>query len=103
MSIDETKLNNFLGKAVGDLGAAIGATLMLVGDRLGRLREVVVSGGGSADLDARRKRARPRRLPKVHGCLSAGELSCTGFQDLSGSKRSIFWNASRVPGPKSFS
>jgi len=46
MSIDETKLNNFLGKAVGDLGAAISATLMLVGDRLGRLREVVVSGGG---------------------------------------------------------
>ena len=45
MSIDETKLNNFLGKAVGDLGAAISATLMLVGDRLGRLREVVVSGG----------------------------------------------------------
>ena len=39
MSIDETKLNDFLGKAVGDLGAAISATLMLVGDRLGRLRE----------------------------------------------------------------
>jgi len=46
MSIDETKLNNFLGKAVGDLGAAISATLMLVGDRLGGLREVLVSGGG---------------------------------------------------------
>ena len=30
MSIDESKLNEFLGKAVGDLGAAMSATLMLV-------------------------------------------------------------------------
>ncbi len=35
MSINEAKLNEFLGKAVGDLGAAMSATLMLVGDRLG--------------------------------------------------------------------
>ncbi len=35
MSIDETKLNEFLGKAVDDLGAAMSAALMLVGDRLG--------------------------------------------------------------------
>lgn len=35
MAIDETRLNEFLGKAVSDLGAAISATLILVGDRLG--------------------------------------------------------------------
>ena len=35
MAIDETRLNQFLGKAVGDLGAAISSTLMLVGDQLG--------------------------------------------------------------------
>jgi SAM-dependent methyltransferase len=35
MAIDETRLNEFLGKAVGDLGAAISSTLMLVGDQLG--------------------------------------------------------------------
>jgi len=35
MTIDETRLNQFLGKAVGDLGAAISSTLMLVGDQLG--------------------------------------------------------------------
>jgi SAM-dependent methyltransferase len=40
MSIDEAKLNEFLGKAVGDLGAAISATLMLVGDRLGLYKEL---------------------------------------------------------------
>lgn len=35
MGIDETRLNTFLGKAVEDLGAAISATLILAGDRLG--------------------------------------------------------------------
>src|ERR1700731_882735 len=40
MAINETKLNQFLGMAVGDLGAAISATLILVGDRLGLYREL---------------------------------------------------------------
>ncbi|MCW2551910.1 MAG: methylase involved in ubiquinone/menaquinone biosynthesis [Mycobacterium sp.] len=40
MAVDEGKLNDFLGKAVGDLGAAMSATLMLVGDRLGLYREL---------------------------------------------------------------
>jgi 2-polyprenyl-3-methyl-5-hydroxy-6-metoxy-1,4-benzoquinol methylase len=35
MSIDESKLNEFMGKAVGDLGAAYHATLILIGDRVG--------------------------------------------------------------------
>ena len=40
MTINESKLNEFLGKAVGDLGAAISATLVLVGDRLGLYKEL---------------------------------------------------------------
>lgn len=40
MAVDETKLNEFLAHAVGDLGAAMSATLMLVGDRLGLYREL---------------------------------------------------------------
>jgi SAM-dependent methyltransferase len=40
VSINESKLNEFLGKAVGDLGAALSATLMLVGDRLGLYKEL---------------------------------------------------------------
>lgn len=35
MSVNQADLNTFLGKAVGDLGAAISSTLMLVGDQLG--------------------------------------------------------------------
>src|SRR5262252_2155566 len=33
--IDESKLNEFMGKAVGDMGAALHMVLMLIGDRLG--------------------------------------------------------------------
>jgi SAM-dependent methyltransferase len=35
MAIDENKLNAFMGKAVGDLGAAISAVLVSIGDELG--------------------------------------------------------------------
>lgn len=35
MSADQDKLQTFLGRAVGDLGAAVSAVLMLIGDELG--------------------------------------------------------------------
>ena len=35
MTVTEDKLNAFLGKAVEDLGAAVSAVLMLIGDELG--------------------------------------------------------------------
>jgi SAM-dependent methyltransferase len=40
MTINETKLNDFLGKAVCDLGAAMSSALMLIGDRLGLYKEL---------------------------------------------------------------
>src|SRR5271168_640679 len=53
MSIDEAKLNEFLGKAVGDLGAAMSATLVLVGDRLGLYKELAKGALTSAELAQR--------------------------------------------------
>jgi SAM-dependent methyltransferase len=50
MTVDETKLNEFLGMAVGDLGAAISATLILVGDRLGLYRELAKGAMTAAEL-----------------------------------------------------
>jgi 2-polyprenyl-3-methyl-5-hydroxy-6-metoxy-1,4-benzoquinol methylase len=35
MAVNEDKLNAFLGKAVGDLGASVSAVLMVIGDELG--------------------------------------------------------------------
>ncbi|MEP6634329.1 MAG: class I SAM-dependent methyltransferase [Luteimonas sp.] len=48
--MNEERLNQFLGKAVGDLGAAISASLMLVGDQLGFYRQLAQSPCTSAEL-----------------------------------------------------
>jgi SAM-dependent methyltransferase len=53
MAISEEKLNAFLGKAVGDLGAALSATLMLVGDRLGLYKELAKGALTAAQLAQR--------------------------------------------------
>src|ERR1700716_4312087 len=53
MSINESKLNEFLGKAVGDLGAAMSAALMLVGDRLGFFKELAKGPVTSSTLAQR--------------------------------------------------
>ena len=53
MAINEQRLNEFLGKAVGDLGAAISATLMLVGDRLGLYRALAKAALTSSELAQR--------------------------------------------------
>jgi SAM-dependent methyltransferase len=53
MSIDEAKLNAFLGKSVGDLGAAISAVLILIGDELGLYRELARGPLTAAELATR--------------------------------------------------
>jgi 2-polyprenyl-3-methyl-5-hydroxy-6-metoxy-1,4-benzoquinol methylase len=44
MSIDEKKLNDFLGKVVGDVGAAMSAALVVIGDKLGLYKAMVEAG-----------------------------------------------------------
>jgi 2-polyprenyl-3-methyl-5-hydroxy-6-metoxy-1,4-benzoquinol methylase len=44
MSIDENKLNEFMGKVVGDVGAAMSAALVVVGDRLGLYKAMAGAG-----------------------------------------------------------
>ena len=53
MSIDEKKLNEFLGKAVCDLGAAISSTLMIVGDKLGLYKALADKPATPAQLAER--------------------------------------------------
>jgi SAM-dependent methyltransferase len=50
MTIDQTRLDAFLGRAVGDLGAAISATLVLAGDRLGLYRALAAQPMTAAEL-----------------------------------------------------
>jgi len=53
MAINEERLNAFLGKAVGDLGAAISAVLISLGDELGLYRELAKGPVTSAELARR--------------------------------------------------
>jgi SAM-dependent methyltransferase len=59
MAVDEAKLMEFLGKFVGDLGAAIGAGNVVVGHRLGLYR-AMTGGPVTADELARRTECDPR-------------------------------------------
>lgn len=44
MAIDQDKLNAFMGKAVGDIGAAMSANMVLLGDRLGLYKAMAKHG-----------------------------------------------------------
>jgi ubiquinone/menaquinone biosynthesis C-methylase UbiE len=71
MAINEERLNQFLGHAVGDLGAAISATLMLVGDQLGLYKALAKKPLGSADL-ARETDTSERYIREWLGNQAAG-------------------------------
>lgn len=44
MTIDQDKLNSFLSKTVGDIGAALSANMVLIGDRLGLYKAMAKAG-----------------------------------------------------------
>lgn len=44
MMLDEAKLHEFMGKMVGDMGAAIGTALVLTGDKLGLYKALAAFG-----------------------------------------------------------
>ena len=54
MAIDEAKLNDFMGKAVIDMGAAMSAALVLIGDKLGLYKAMAGAGPLTAAEVARR-------------------------------------------------
>jgi SAM-dependent methyltransferase len=53
MAVNEERLNAFLGKAIGDLGGAISAVLMLLGDELGLYRALAKEPATPQELAAR--------------------------------------------------
>ena len=56
MELDQAKLGAFMGRVVGDLGAAASAAMVLVGDRLGLYKAMVGAGGMTpADLAMKTK------------------------------------------------
>jgi 2-polyprenyl-3-methyl-5-hydroxy-6-metoxy-1,4-benzoquinol methylase len=54
MALDETKLNEFMGKIVGDLGVTMSSALLVLGDRLGLYKAMAAAGPVSAAELAKR-------------------------------------------------
>jgi SAM-dependent methyltransferase len=61
MAINETKLNEFMGKFVGDLGAVMHAATIVVGDQLGLYKQLA-EGPCDAETLAKRTSTDPRYL-----------------------------------------
>jgi SAM-dependent methyltransferase len=53
MAIDENKLNELLGKMLGDVGAAMGAALVLLGDKFGLYKALAAGALTPAELASR--------------------------------------------------
>lgn len=71
MSVDEQRLNAFLGKAVGDLGAAVSAVLVSIGDELG-LYKVLATGPMTAKELAAKTGTNERYVREWLGNQAAG-------------------------------
>ena len=90
MTIDEERLNAFLGKAVGDLGAAISAALISLGDELGLYRELAKEPLTAAEL-ATRTGTNERYIREWLANQAAG-----GYAEYDGTTDKYFLNAEQA-------
>jgi SAM-dependent methyltransferase len=71
-AIDQAELDEFLGRFVGDLGAALSAALVVIGDRLGLYRAMRDGGPVSAEQLAERTGTDPRYVREWLSNQAAG-------------------------------
>jgi SAM-dependent methyltransferase len=90
MAIDNEKLNAFLGKAVGDLGAALSGVLMSIGDELGLYRALAAAPLSSSELAARTN-TNERYIREWLGNQVAG-----GYVEHDSAKDKYFLNAEQA-------
>lgn len=72
MAIDHAKLETFMGKAVGDLGATVHAALVAIGDRLGLYKALAEHGLQTSDELARRTECAERYVREWLAAQAAG-------------------------------
>ncbi len=73
MTIDETKLNEFLGKVVGDVGSAMSAALVVIGDELGLWRALAAATQPLTPAElARRTETTERYIHEWLNAMAAG-------------------------------
>jgi SAM-dependent methyltransferase len=72
MSVDQEKLNQFMQKAVGDLGATFHAALVVIGDKLGLYRAMAEAGPVTSSELAKRAGASERYVREWLAANAAG-------------------------------
>ena len=72
MVVDEVKLNELLGKAVNEWGAAEGALLTFAGDKLGLFKAMAGAGSLTSDELARKTGTHPRIIKEWLAAQAAG-------------------------------
>lgn len=70
--VDEAKLNEFIGKAVSEWGAAYGVLLTFVGDRLGLFKAMAGAGALTPEELARKTGTHPRIIKEWLAAQAAG-------------------------------
>ena len=69
-SMDQDKLNAFLGRVVGDMGAAMSAVLVVIGDKLG-LYKAMAGAGALSPAELARKTGTHERYVREWLCAQA--------------------------------
>src|SRR5918997_958107 len=72
MAVDETKLNEFIGKAVSEWGAAYGVLLTFLGDRLGLFKAMAGAGELTPEELAKKSSTHPRMIKEWLAAQAAG-------------------------------
>jgi SAM-dependent methyltransferase len=72
MAISEAKLHEFMGKAVGDIGAAMSAALVVIGDKLGLYKAMAGAGPLTPTELARRTKTAERYVREWCANQAAG-------------------------------
>jgi SAM-dependent methyltransferase len=73
MTVDETKLDAFMGKMIGDIGAVASAPLVLLGDKLGLFKALAEAGPLSAAELAQRTATHERYIREWLAAQAASE------------------------------
>jgi SAM-dependent methyltransferase len=72
MALDEKKLNEFIGKAVSEWGAAYGVLLTFLGDRLGLFKAMAGAGQLTPEELAKKSGTHPRMIKEWLATQAAG-------------------------------
>jgi 2-polyprenyl-3-methyl-5-hydroxy-6-metoxy-1,4-benzoquinol methylase len=87
MAVDPDKLNAFMGKFVGDLGAGMHAALAVMGDRLGLYKAMAAAGPQTSSELAKKTGTSERYLREWLNAMAAG-----GYVSYDGAGNKYFLN-----------